>query len=478
MSGNEDETIPPKSVPPKPTAAGLPFSTRNRGSTSLDESDILVASLDGTNRNFGDYDILCEIARGGMGVVFKARQKKLNRICAVKMILAGQLASQHEIAKFYAEAQSAAHLSHPGIVAVYEVGEQDGQHFFSMDYVDGRNLQEEINIGPLDPVRAGRIVMELAEAVHYAHERSIIHRDLKPANVLLDPEDKTRVLDFGVAIRKTAVDQSEPMNLIGTPSYMSPEQASGNSRLMSELSDVYSIGAVLYCSLTGRPPFQSTSPVDTLNQVVENEVVLPTQLNPEIPNDLEAITLKCLAKNSSARYESAAELALDLKRYLSGEPIKARSINNHDRWAKWVIRRPFLAAANLVLMMIGSIVVATIALKPVLLTEAIEAWTRSIAALTALFGMLTAISGFAIFQIIKTVRDRSGIWFGGVRVLIVIPVGFLGVAVAVAMIRLFLLMFAGEFDIFHSPELLTPDEQSFSQTLKKGIKSISGESDP
>ena len=298
----------------------------------------------GTIRYLGDYELIEEIARGGMGVVFRARQASLNRTVAVKMILAGQLADQADVRRFHLEAEAAANLDHPGIVPIYEVGQHEGQHYFSMGFVEGQSLAQKIAQGPLSARDAAEMVRMVAEAVQYAHEHGVIHRDLKPANVLLDRQGNPRITDFGLA--KTVRDDrglTATGQVMGTPSYMPPEQASGRTDGISPPADVYALGAILYCLLTGRPPFQASSPMDTLLQVLETEPVPPRQLNVAVPRDLETIALKCLQKDPKRRYGTARELAEDLDRFLNGRPILARPVGPAQRLVRWCRRNPALA---------------------------------------------------------------------------------------------------------------------------------------
>ena len=308
----------------------------------------------GKIRYFGDYVLERELARGGMGVVYLARQVNLNRVVALKMILAGQLASEEDVKRFYLEAEAAANLDHPGIVPIYEVGQHDGQHYFSMGYVDGRSLAQEIAENPLQPRDAAELLVQLTEAVQYAHDKGVIHRDLKPGNVLIDAKGRARVTDFGLAKKlKSDSNLTHTGQVMGTPSYMPPEQAEGAE--VGPPADVYALGAILYCLLTGRPPFQAATPLDTLIQVVGQDPVPMRQLNPSVPRDLETIGLKCLEKEPRKRYESAKALGDDLRRYLNGEPIVARPVTPVERVVKWARRRPLIAglAAALAVALVG-----------------------------------------------------------------------------------------------------------------------------
>jgi len=304
-------------------------------------------------RYFGDYELLEEIARGGMGVVYRARQTSLERIVALKMILAGQFATKPNIQRFRGEVTAAALLQHPNIVAIHDVGIHDGQHYFSMDYVEGQNLSQLVGTRPLPPPKAARYVKLVAEAIHYAHQQGILHRDLKPSNVLVDASDQPRITDFGLAKR---LDSNSSITvtgqMLGSPNFMPPEQASAQRGKMGRHSDVYGLGAILYHLLTARPPFQAESFESVINQVLNTEPVSPRLLNSSVPPDLETICVKCLQKEPASRYQSAQELADELGRFLRHEPIHARPVSRVERTWRWCRRKPALAGLILALHLV------------------------------------------------------------------------------------------------------------------------------
>lgn len=333
----------------------------NRPDEPLTDADVPrfgSAQPPGTKlRYFGDYELLDEIARGGMGIVYKARQTRLNRVVALKMILSGQLASDGDVRRFQTEAESAARLDHPGIVPIFEVGEHDGRHFYSMAMVEGESLAERLARGPLAPRDTVELARSIAVAVQHAHERGVVHRDLKPANILIDSDGQPHVTDFGLA-RQTTTDSSLTATgqVLGTPGYMSPEQAAGTSGLVGEAADVYALGAVLYTALTGGPPFAADTAIETLKLVVESEPASLSAINSDVDVDLQTIVHKCLQKRPEDRYSSAAELADELQRYLTGVPIHARPVSFSQRLYRWGRRKPLVPA------LIASVSVAVIAL--------------------------------------------------------------------------------------------------------------------
>ncbi len=303
-------------------------------------------------RYFGDYELLEEIARGGMGVVFKARQLSLNRLVALKMIRSDYLMSPDIVRRFRTEAEAAASLDHPNIVPIFEIGEHEGQYYYSMKLVEGRNLARELRRrhSPLrcDRRRAVGFTARLARAVQYAHQRGVLHRDLKPSNILLDAQDEPQIADFGLAKR---LDEAEALTLtgmgLGTPSYMAPEQAGGRTKHFTTAVDVYSLGAILYELLTGQPPFRGETPLETLQQVLANEPRRPSVVAPGLDADLETICLKALSKNPAHRFSSPDALAEDLERWLEGKPVLARPVGLLEQGWRWCKRNPALAGAVL-----------------------------------------------------------------------------------------------------------------------------------
>ncbi len=283
-------------------------------------------------RKFGDYEILEEIARGGMGIVYKARQISLNRIVAVKMILSGNLADESDIRRFRIEAEAAAHLQHPNIIGIYEVGQHDGHHFFSMEFVAGENLSQIIRKGSVPPKQAARYVRQIADAIGHAHRKGVTHRDIKPSNVLIDDKDQARVTDFGLAKRVKCEQQLTASNqIVGTVPYMAPEQVMGSRDRVGPASDIYSTGVLFYELLTRQPPFRGRTDLDTLQQIREHDPKPPRKINPQTPRELEMICLKCLEKDPEKRYGSAQELADDLERFLDGDSISLSGPSLLDR---------------------------------------------------------------------------------------------------------------------------------------------------
>ena len=331
-------------------------------------SDIHQAAGD-LPRAFGGYQLISEIGRGGMGVVYKARQEDLDRVVAVKMILASHLASPEQVRRFQAEARAAAKLRHSHIVPIHEVGQCNGQDYFTMEYIEGQSLAQRIQgekgtglicrNGPkgamhklapspfppaIDIPTAVRIVSSIARAVEYLHRQGIVHRDLKPSNILLDTQGEPYLTDFGLAkILAPDVQLTATGVIAGTPAYMAPEQAAGRSREVGPATDIYSLGAILYELLTGQPPFMEENPLDTLLNVLSVDPTLPRRLNPKIPRELELICLTCLQKLPGERYASAEALADDLDRFARGEPIKVRPPHLGQRFLGWTRRQPALA---------------------------------------------------------------------------------------------------------------------------------------
>jgi WD40 repeat protein/tRNA A-37 threonylcarbamoyl transferase component Bud32 len=313
------------------------------------------------------YKIECELGRGGMGVVYKARQHALNRTVALKMILAGAQAHAEDLIRFLSEAEAAAHLQHQGIVQIFESGRAGGLPYFTMEYVNGGSLADRLRKGPLPPAEAARVALDLAEAVAHAHEVGIIHRDLKPGNILLARDGTPKITDFGLARRLEASDGvTRAGTVLGTPSYMPPEQARGDLHNLGPTGDVYALGAILYEMMTGRPPFRSDSPVTTLSLVLNATPEKPRAANAAIPRDLETVALKCLEKEPAKRYASAEALAGDLRRFLEGRPILARRASAAEKLRRWARRNPAVAgllAAVLLSLTAGTVVSTLLAIR-------------------------------------------------------------------------------------------------------------------
>lgn len=342
----------------QPTRSSLANPPLGPGAHSEPVSTRTIPHSLPTVRYFGDYELLSELAQGGMGVVYHARQTTLNREVALKMILTGTLASAVEVERFKTEAEAAAKLDHPNIVPIYETGEHEGRHYFSMKFVKGGSLAEEIAAKPLVPRRAAELLATISRAVHYAHQRGILHRDIKPRNILLDERGEPLLTDFGLAkLMEKQTDLTQSMAVMGSANYMSPEQASGKAKEVTTAADVYALGAVLYETLTGQPPFRADNVMETLRKVVEEEPKSPRELNRAVDRDLATICLKCLEKDPKRRYGSAEALADELERWLRSEPILARPAGAFDRARKWARREPaqvvtlgFAAVAVLVLV--------------------------------------------------------------------------------------------------------------------------------
>ena len=313
--------------------------------------------------DFGGYLLVREVARGGMGVVYEARQKSLSRTVAVKMILGGRFASDEHVQRFLTEAEAAARLRHPNIVSIHEVGQCEGQHFFSMDFVNGQNLGEVVDERPLSAEESAELLQQVAEAVHYAHKQGVIHRDIKPSNILVDHRGDPHITDFGLAKLLTASEWGGKAKgltisgqVMGSPSFVAPEQAGGAGSDIGPAIDVYSLGAVLYYLLTGRPPFVADNLELTLSLVLNSTPPSPRLLNPALPKDLETICLKCLDREPTRRYDSAQDFADELGRFRRGEAIHARATSTAEKLVRWAGRNRLLAglaATSLLLLFVG-----------------------------------------------------------------------------------------------------------------------------
>jgi WD40 repeat protein/serine/threonine protein kinase len=363
MHSDDDRCVECGAVLPTNWPKGLCSRCALKGALSLsdhEKSDLAketpTVQLSGESnlpRSFGDYELLKEIAQGGMGVVYMAHQKSLDRIVAIKMLLFGPMASQTVVRRFRAEAVAAGGLHHPNIVAIHEVGIHDGQHFLVMDFVDGPNLATFVQNQPLPPRRAAEYVKIVAEAIQHAHACGILHRDLKPSNILIGTDDRPRVTDFGLA-RRIEGDSSLTVSghPLGSPSFMPPEQASARRGKVSSRSDVYGLGAILYHLLTGHPPFRGDSVEHTLDQVLHQEPVSPRLINPRTPQDLETICLRCLQKEPQRRFATARELGDELDRFLKGEPIRSRPVGFLEKLWRLMRRKPALATLSITVFLL------------------------------------------------------------------------------------------------------------------------------
>ena len=305
--------------------------------------------------DFGDYELLNEIGRGGQGVVYRAHQKSLNRIVALKVIGLGPWATEAHLKRFRREAEAAASLDHPFIVPIHEVGERDGCCYFSMNFVEGGQLDEVVRGAPMSIRQAAELIAKVARTVHYAHEHGILHRDIKPGNVLLDTKGEPHLTDFGLArLVEAESTVTRTLDVMGTPSYMAPEQAAGNNAAVSKATDVYGLGAVLYELLTGHPPFAGGTTFETVRLVLDTEPRPPRLLNPKVDRDLSTICLKCLEKDPKRRYSSALALAEDLEHWLKHEPIRAKRSGFFTHTRKWMRRKPAIAALNAALVALAT----------------------------------------------------------------------------------------------------------------------------
>jgi eukaryotic-like serine/threonine-protein kinase len=350
--------VDPRAVSPsEPETLAPPSSEASQRNQATAANPTVVDTPSGTDSkeiHIAGYEVFEELGRGGMGVVYKARQIKLNRFVALKMILAGAHAGETDLARFRTEAEALARLQHSGVVQIHEVGDHEGRPYFSLEFLPGGSLANRLREGPFTSERAASLVAELAAAIQAAHQQGVIHRDLKPGNVLFTAGGQPKITDFGLA--KKLDDPTGPTltgAVMGTPSYMAPEQAGSSPRAIGPATDVYALGAILYELLTGRPPFQAATYYDTILQVINEDPIQPTRLQPRVPRDLETICLKCLRKVPGKRYPSAAELAAELQRFLNHQPIAALPISNSERALLWCRRRPMVAGLLAVLALVA-----------------------------------------------------------------------------------------------------------------------------
>jgi serine/threonine-protein kinase len=404
------------------TAGEMPRADRSVAFAASTADHSIGPSVDPTTGrpvpHVSGYEILGELGRGGMGVVYKARQKKLNRLVALKMVLSGGHASPDALARFLVEAQAVAALQHPNIVQIYEVGEHDSLPHFSLEFVDGAPLDKALAGKPQKPVDAARLVQTLSQAMHFAHGHSILHRDLKPANVLLTSDGVPKITDFGLA-KKLEGDSSQTKDgaIMGTPSYMAPEQARGELKNLGPSADIYSLGAMLYEMLVGRPPFLGTTPFETILQVIKEEPVPPSRLIAKLPPDIETICLKCLQKEPTKRYASAELLAEDCRRFISGEPILSRPISPAERAWRWCRRNP--KVAGLLATVAGLLVVVAVTSTVSALTIAQERNLKEIQRQDAVDARLTAETAKKeADENAKVATDQAGLALSTMQLLI------------------------------------------------------------
>ncbi len=391
-------------------AVTLPMANRRKG----DSGPTLPYDL-------GDYLLLEMIGRGGMGVVYLARQRELDRHVAVKMIRSGILADDAEVRRFYTEAQAVAKLRHRGIVGVHQFGRRAGHHFFSMEYIRGTDLQRKINSGQLEPKLAARYVRDVAIAIQHAHEKGVLHRDLKPANVLIDEEDQVHVTDFGLA-KQLDADSSVTGSgaALGTPHYMAPEQAGGHSDRASHESDVYALGAILFACLTGRPPIVADTVMQTLISVVHNPAPAVRSLRPEVSIDLDTIVAKCLEKNPAKRYATAAELADELDAYLHGLPIKSRPRSRAIKLWHWLEGVPLVGALTGRRMLETSVthrrfqaaMLLLALVTPILIAGVLTVWQYQRQAMPSVVRLAGGIDGGVYNEVSAEIADRLQTAFG------------------------------------------------------------------
>src|SRR5262245_7155252 len=370
--------LPGETPPPSAAVSATYYMTPERDATPSEAAETRISPHDpdhptpaaavgalGPAKAIPGFELLEELGRGGMGVVYLARQLDLNRLVAIKMIRAGAHADSEDLARFFIEAEVIARLRHPHIVQIYQVGEHDGHPYCALEFVDGGSLHEKLNGTPMPASQAAELMEVVARAMQAAHDRGIIHRDLKPANILMTKDGSPKITDFGLAKQLDAKEgsaQTRTGTIMGTPSYMAPEQAQGKTRDLGPAVDIYALGAMLYDILTGRPPFKGETALDTLQLVTSTDPVPPTRLQPRVPRDLETVCLKCLEKEPRNRYATARDLAEDLRRFRTHEPIRARPVSVLERARKWARRKPAVAALVLLsaLMVLGLVLVGVV----------------------------------------------------------------------------------------------------------------------